>query len=63
MAGGREIYVEFVALGNAVKATAIDPATGIEASVMGPSGAPRASLADAATRKLKYVLEKKRGGE
>ena len=35
----REIYVEFVVQGNFVKATAIDPVTGTEASIMGPAGA------------------------
>jgi len=56
---GREIYVEFVQMGNVVKATAIDSATGMEASIMGPASAPRASLSELAVRKLKYVLEKK----
>ncbi|HXC57351.1 MAG TPA: hypothetical protein VNU97_18770 [Rhizomicrobium sp.] len=60
--GGGEVFVEFVVQGNVVKATAIDAATGTEASVMGPAGAPRASLTDAAVRKLRYVLDKKRGG-
>ena len=57
MAG--EIYVEFVIQGHFVKATAIDAATGTEASVVGPAGAGRAALAEAARRKLEYVLKKK----
>lgn len=56
---GREVYVEFIIRGNFVKATAIDPATGIEASIMGPAGAPRHTLSDAAIRKLRYVMAKK----
>jgi hypothetical protein len=60
--GGGEIYVEFVVHGNVVKVTAIDPQTGLEAIVMGPAGAPRASMSDAAVRKLRYVLQKKVGG-
>lgn len=55
----REIYVEFVVIGNAVKATAIDPATGQEASVVGPATASQAQMAQAARRKLEYVLRKK----
>jgi hypothetical protein len=55
-----ETYVEFVAQGAFVKATAIDSATGTEASVVGPAGAPRDTLADAAVRKLNYVLKKQR---
>ncbi len=57
MSGG--IYVEFIIHGNVVKATAIDPVTGIEASVVGPANAPQAAMADAARRKLEYVMKKK----
>jgi hypothetical protein len=60
--GGGEIYIEFVVQGSVVKVTAIDSASGTEASVMGPAGAPRATLSEAAVRKLKYVLEKKNSG-
>jgi hypothetical protein len=58
----REIFVEFVILGNSVKATAIDPDSGLEASVIGPANAPRNAMADAARRKLEYVAKKARGG-
>jgi hypothetical protein len=54
-----DIYVEFIILGNSIKATAIDPATGVEASVVGPANAPQAVMAQAARRKLEYVLRKK----
>ena len=54
-----EIYVEFVVHGNVVKATAIDAATGAEASIVGPATAGREALSQAALRKLKFVLEKK----
>lgn len=57
--GGHEIYVEFVVLGNTVKATAIDPVSGVEASIVGPASAPQAVLAENARRKLEYVLMKK----
>ena len=56
---GREIYVEFIVLGNTVKATAIDPETGVEASIVGPASAPQSILAENARRKLEYVLKKK----
>lgn len=56
---GREIYVEFVVMGNTVKATAIDPASGVEASIVGPANAPQAVLAENARRKLEYVLKKR----
>ena len=54
-----EILFEFVVQGNVVKATAIDAATGVEACIVGPANAVRDVLAQAAARKLKYVLEKK----
>ncbi len=53
------IYVEFVILGNTVKATAIDSVTGLEASVIGPANAPRAAMADAARRKLEFLAKKR----
>jgi hypothetical protein len=56
---GKDIFVEFVILGNAVKATAIDPDSGLEASVVGPANAPRAAMAQAARKKLEYVAKKK----
>lgn len=55
----REILVEFVMQGNVVKATAIDPDTGVEASIVGPANAGRVALAEAARRKLDYVMKKK----
>ena len=54
-----EIFFELVVQGNVVKATAIDAATGIEASIVGPANAGRDVLTHAAARKLKYVMEKK----
>ena len=56
---GKEIFVEFVILGNSVKATAIDPNSGLEASVIGPANAPRHAMADAAKRKLDFLQKKK----
>jgi hypothetical protein len=55
----REIFVEFITLGNSVKATAIDPETGQEASIVGPANAPRSLLAENARKKLEYVKAKK----
>ena len=57
---GKELYVEFVVLGNTVKATAIDPETGLEASVVGPASAPQSVMAEAARRKLDYLKRKGR---
>jgi len=59
--GGEEIFIEFVAVGNVVKVTAIDGRSGEEATIVGPAGAPREALVDAARRKLEYVLKKKSG--
>jgi hypothetical protein len=56
---GKDIFVEFVILGNSLKATAIDPESGLEASVIGPAGAPRHAMAQAARNKLNYVAKKK----
>ena len=55
-----DIYLEFVILGNSVKATAIDPDTGLEASVVGPANAPQSTMAQAARRKLEFMAAKKK---
>ena len=55
----KEIYVEFVILGNSLKATAIDPESGLEASVIGRANAPQSTMAQAARRKLEYLEKKK----
>ena len=56
---GGEVFIEFVVNGNVVKVTAIDSATGIEASIIGPAGGAREALTQAAVNKLKFLLEKK----
>jgi tRNA nucleotidyltransferase (CCA-adding enzyme) len=56
--GDREVYFEFVAVGSAVKVTAIDSATAIEVSVMGPASAARADLERLALQKLKARLDR-----
>ena len=55
-----EIFVEFVILGNSLKATAIDPETGLEATVIGPANAPQSAMAQAARRKLEFMSRKKK---
>jgi enamine deaminase RidA (YjgF/YER057c/UK114 family) len=54
----REVYFEFTAIGAAVKVVAIDGQTGLEVTVMGPAGAPRADLQRLAMQKLKARLAK-----
>ncbi|HEY2071844.1 MAG TPA: hypothetical protein VGG48_19950 [Rhizomicrobium sp.] len=63
MSGRGEILVEFVVNGNFVKVSALDPVTGVEAVVIGPASAPRATMTAAVMRKLDYMLKKKKGGE
>jgi hypothetical protein len=60
--GGGEIFLEIVVQGAFAKATAIDSVSGVEATVIGPASAPRATLADAARRKLEFLLKKEKGG-
>ena len=57
--GSGEIFVEFIVQGAAMKVTAIDSKTGVEASIVGPANAPRPALQAAAVRKLNYVLKQK----
>ena len=55
---GREIYIEFLPLGNSVKVVAVDSVTGREVSIVGPVNAARRTLEQNAIRKLKYVMER-----
>jgi phage head maturation protease len=50
--------VEYYAVGNSVKVTAIDPATLLEVSIVGEPSASRQQLAELAIRKLRYVQNK-----
>lgn len=52
----REVYFEFIAIGTTVKVSAIDVATGVEVSVMGPASAAQADLERLALGKLKARL-------
>ena len=56
---GGEVLIEFIVQGNFVKVSAIDAKSGVEASIVGSATAPRAALAEAARRKLEFVLKKK----
>ena len=52
-----EIYLEFRAIGQQVKVTAIDAATGVEVSAFGPKSAAQEDLKRIAVRKLQRRLE------
>ncbi|TYC63504.1 serine hydroxymethyltransferase [Rhodobacterales bacterium] len=52
-----EVYLEFRAVGQQVKVTAIDAATGVEVSTFGPVSASQADLKRIAVRKLQRRLE------
>ena len=56
MTGPREVLFEFTPVGTVTKVAAIDAATGIEVSVMGPSHASRADLQKLALAKLRKRL-------
>lgn len=50
--------IEYTSLGGSVKVTAVDPETGVEASIVGAPSAGEQALAALAIRKLLYVLGK-----
>lgn len=58
MAGEREVIFEFLRIGGAVKVTAIDAATGIEATIVGDPAVGDAALKRLARQKLAYVMAK-----
>jgi hypothetical protein len=51
------VYFEFTAVGASVKVCAIDAATGIEVSIVGPARASRADLRQLALQKLRARLK------
>ena len=53
---GREVLFEFTVVGAAVRVAAIDAATGIEVTVIGPAGAAQADLRRLALGKLRARL-------
>ena len=58
--GSREVYFEFTAIGAVVKVAAIDAATGVEVSVMGPASAAQSDLEQLALAKLKARLAREK---
>ncbi len=60
MAAEREIIFEFLRVGGTVKVTAVDAATGIEATIVGVPAAGEAALKRLAKQKLDYVMAKRR---
>ena len=57
----REVYFEFTAIGSAVRVAAIDAATGIEVTVMGPATAAKADLERLALAKLRARVAREAG--
>lgn len=61
MARHREALIEFRRVGAYVKASAVDPETLTEVSIVGDPATGEAGLTRAAVRKLDYVLARRRG--
>lgn len=59
----REVYFEFTVIGAAAKVSAIDAATGIEVTAMGPASAAEADLKRLALNKLRARLAREGNGE
>ncbi|OSQ42338.1 hypothetical protein [Thalassospira sp. MCCC 1A01428] len=55
---GREIFIEFKQVGQYLRCTAIDSATGQEVTVAGPVSRNPEQLKRVAVQKLEYVLNK-----
>jgi hypothetical protein len=53
---GQEVYFEFTTIGRTVKVSAIDAATGLEVSVVGPATASQTQLQTLALQKLRARL-------
>ncbi|MBX3454001.1 hypothetical protein [Ferrovibrio sp.] len=56
-----QAIIEFRRVGSVLKVIAVDPATGIEVSMVGDPRYSQQELGRLAARKLRYVLDKKAG--
>jgi len=57
---GEEVLLEFHQIGAIVKVSAVDPVTLTEVSISGPASAGESALGQAAIRKLRYVLARRK---
>jgi hypothetical protein len=57
----REVLLELMQIGNAVKVVAVDPVTGTEVSIVGSPSDGEDVLKRNAINKLNYVLRKAKG--
>jgi len=55
----REVIFEFLRVGGAVKVTAVDAATGTEATIVGDPAAGETALKRLAKQKLDYVMARR----
>ena len=53
-----EIYIEYIQVGQTMKVTAVDAATGTEVVIMGPVSATQSQLQKVAVQKLQMQLKK-----
>lgn len=56
----QNIIIEFYRIGSSVKVSAMDPATLVEVSIVGPANAGEEMLKRNVLRKLEFVLAKKK---
>lgn len=60
MPSGREPFlIEIIRQGSYAKATAVDPQTGTEASIVGPAASPDGYLMRQASQKLQRLLDRR----
>lgn len=59
MASQREVIFEFHRIGNAVKVSAVEAASGVEVSIVGDPSVGETALKRLALRKLDYVLRRR----
>jgi len=56
-----EVYFEFTVVGSAVRVSALDAATGLEVTVVGPAVTPKTHLERLALAKLERRLAREQG--
>lgn len=54
----KQVFLEYTPVGRSLKVVAIDPDTGLEATIIAPTGTPRREMDRIAVRKLERLIER-----
>jgi 2-methylcitrate dehydratase PrpD len=56
----KQVFLEYTPVGRSMKVVAVDPETGLEATIIAPLGSPRGEMDRIAVRKLERLIERQK---